>query len=317
MKRRAFLHSALLCPGFSQATQVGPRVSFRQGPSSIEVLAGGRPFTSFVYDEKWDKPFLYPLRTASGIVLSRGFPVEKREGESEDHIWHRGIWYGHGDVNKQDFWREQGREKTGTIRLKPRPRPRLQGRRGIIQAGLRMLPPGGKPLASLDLMLAFEQAGTNFLIDATLDILADQGVPLTFGDTDDGGFAIRLSDQFRQDRGAVLLNSDGLRGTENIWGKRAKWVDYSTAVDGRKAGAAIFDHPSNFRHPTGWHARGYSLFSANPFAARSFTKDPKQDGAHTIPAAGKLRFRYRVIFHEGDATDANIEQLYRQFTLID
>ena len=100
---------------------------------------------------------------------------------------------------------------------------------------------------------------------------ADQGAALNFADTEDGGFGMRLSDAFRQDRGAKLTNAQGLEGTENIWGKNSEWVDYSAFIDGRK-GTAVFDHPTNLHHPTGWHARGYSLCAANPFAAGDFTR---------------------------------------------
>ena len=54
------------------------------------------------------------------------------------------------------------------------------------------------------------------------------------------------------------------------WGKRAEWVDYHGPVDGETVGIAIFNHPSSFRYPTGWHVRTYGLFAANPFAEHSF-----------------------------------------------
>ncbi|MDA0204747.1 MAG: hypothetical protein O2795_05290 [Acidobacteria bacterium] len=54
-------------------------VSFEQGDDQIGVSVNGKAFTSFRYEERWDKPFLYPLTTASGRVISRGYPVEPRE----------------------------------------------------------------------------------------------------------------------------------------------------------------------------------------------------------------------------------------------
>jgi hypothetical protein len=33
-------------------------VSFEQGTEQIQVLIDGRPFTTFHYEETWDKPFL-------------------------------------------------------------------------------------------------------------------------------------------------------------------------------------------------------------------------------------------------------------------
>jgi hypothetical protein len=79
-------------------------------------------------------------------------------------------------------------------------------------------------------------------------------------------------------------------GTENIWGKPAKWVHYAAKVDGKPAGVAVLDHPSNLRHPTTWHARGYGLFAANPFGLRELHARQDADGSYTIPAGGKQAF---------------------------
>jgi hypothetical protein len=114
---------------------------------------------------------------------------------------------------------------------------------------------------------------------------------------------MRLRDEFRQDRGAVLRNSEGLRGTENIWGKPARWVDYSAEVEGRETGVAMYDHPENLRNPGRWHARGYGLCAANPFALGDFTGDESLDGGYQIPAGGELALRYKVVIHEGPGFD--------------
>ena len=74
----------------------------------------------------------------------------------------------------------------------------------------------------------------------------------------------------------------------------------------------MFDHPSNLRHPVRWHARGYGLNAANPFALKSFTKNATADGRHTLPAGQKLVLRYRTLIYEG-APD--IEALYRKYAV--
>lgn len=282
-----------------------PAVSFEQADRRIDVQIGGEPFTSFHYEEKWDKPFLYPIRTASGREISRGYPLRTRPGEHTDHIWHRGVWWGHGEINGGDFWREQGRDKTG--RLVPVSPPTADG--AAVSTELALQPPEGDPLGTVRETFEFSGDETLRIIDATIEIRADQGVPLVFGDTEDGGFGVRLADAFRQDMGATLRNAEGLEGTENIWGKRSKWVDYSTAIDGGTVGVAVFDHPDNLRHPTGWHARGYSLNAANPFAAGDFSGEPA-DESYTIPAGESVTLRYRIVIHEGRP---DIESLWRQY----
>lgn len=300
-------------PAAKGAPESAAAVSFERGALQIQVLLGGKPFTTFHYEEKWDKPFLYPLRTASGTVISRGYPLEPREGEERDHDWHRGIWYGHGDVNGHDFWRELGRDKTGRIVPVSEPTYQVHGDQGTLTTEFGLQTVKQEIIGTLREDYTFSKSDSAIVIDATIAIRADRGQALRFGDTDDGGFAMRLADAFRQDHGAVLLNSEGQTGTENVWGKPAKWIVYSSTMEGKQVGVAMFDHPSNLRHPSRWHARGYSLCSANPFGLASFTGDKSNDGSYTLPEGEITTFRYQVIIHEGGITPEQIERLYNQF----
>jgi hypothetical protein len=283
--------------------------SLKRFDDRVEVALDGKPYTTFHFHSKWDKPFLYPIRTASGLVISRGYPIEPRPGEEHDHAWHRGIWYGHGDINGEDFWREI--PEKGTARLVLAGEPKTDG--STLDASLAMMTAKGKRMGTIGERYGFRQDGQNVLIDSTITISADGGQSLKFGDSDDGGFGFRLSDDFRQDRGAELTNSEGLKGTENIWGKPARWVKYSATTGGKRAGLAMLDHPKNLRHPTRWHARGYSLCSANPFALAAFTKYKKADGSYTLPAGEKLQFHYLVIVHEGELAPAAVERYFTAF----
>ncbi len=314
--RRVFLVSLgslvlVQCSGQRAPGRSPAAVSFDRRDGVVAVAIEGKPFTAFHYGEDWDKPFLHPVRDITGTKISRGFPLEIIEGESNDHRWHRGIIYGHGLINGFDFWREKGGH--GRIVAKAPPRWSAKDGKGSIVCELALQPPEGEPIGSLREEFTFFEQGTNRIIDARITILADEGVGITMGDTEDGGFALRFRDEFREDRGATLLNSEGLIGTENIWGKRARWVDYSAVVKGRRVGAAIFDHPENPCHPTYWHARGYGLCAANPFGLRDFLGDEAQDGSMTIPPGGQAVFRYRVVIHQGDAGEADVERLYGEY----
>ncbi len=70
----------------------------------VDVTVDGKPFTSYIWPTSLKKPVLYPLRTAKGTLVTRGFPLEPRKGERVDHPHHVGLWFNHGDVNGLDFW---------------------------------------------------------------------------------------------------------------------------------------------------------------------------------------------------------------------
>ena len=89
----------------------------------------------------------------------------------------------------------------------------------------------------------------------------------------------------------------------------------ASAAGGAATGVAILDHPANLRHPTQWHARGYSLCAANPIASKSFSKGKGPDGAFTLAAGKSLSLRYRVLIHEGPFEPEQIESHYRKWAL--
>src|SRR5262245_65416630 len=118
MKNILLLAAATLLPLCAQVT-ITPR-----GTSKVSVDIDGKPFTEFWVGPETKKPYLHPLRTASGTVVTRSFPMTSDvPGEAHDHPHHRGLWFTHGDVNGYDFWgnedSQQGAGKgKGTVVLK-------------------------------------------------------------------------------------------------------------------------------------------------------------------------------------------------------
>lgn len=171
-------------------------------------------------------------------------------------------------------------------------------------------------------VLGFGKTGADYFIDYQITIHATNG-DVTFADTKEGTMGIRThsllrleADEKRGNHTALgkALNSEGHRDRA-LWGKRAKWVDYWAPVEGNVVGIAIFDHPSNPRHPTWWHARQYGLVAANPFGIHDFEDKPAGTGDMVIKNGSSVTFRYRFLFHSGDADSANIEQRYQDFAV--
>jgi len=82
------------------------QVKITQETDKVAVEIDGKPFTDFVIQgEDYAKPYLWPLRAASGTVVTRYWPIDKtHQGESTDHPHHRGLWFGEDEVNGFNFW---------------------------------------------------------------------------------------------------------------------------------------------------------------------------------------------------------------------
>lgn len=291
-------------------------------PGKVAVELDGKPLTTLHHGPDTPKVFLHPLRAASGLIVSRGYPVELVDGEKQDHKWHRGLWVGHGDVNGVDCWRELRGDPVkdaklklpiGAVRAVGAPTTRIAGGTAHVSIPLGFFDAAGKRLGGMTQAFAFGRSPGHNVIDVRVTLTAEGTAALVMGDTEEGFFGVRLADEFREERGAVLTNAEGQRSSEAIWGKRSRWVDYSTRRNGEEVGVAVFDHPANPRHPTYWHARGYGLCAANPFGERDFTRDPGRDGRLVIPPGKSASFRYRVVIHQGMGDRAALDRLYEAY----
>ena len=74
---------------------LGAQVVIQQQDSKVTVAIDGKPYTEFVYGSGVTKPYLDPLRAASGTLMTRRFPMQTGLGETTDHPEHRGVWFGH------------------------------------------------------------------------------------------------------------------------------------------------------------------------------------------------------------------------------
>ena len=80
----------------------------------VDVMIDGKFFTSYIYPDSLEKPVLYPINTANGTAITRGWPVTPRPGERVDHPHHLGLWFNYGDVNGLDFWNNSSAIKDKT-----------------------------------------------------------------------------------------------------------------------------------------------------------------------------------------------------------
>jgi hypothetical protein len=313
---------ALVVCSLSCAAQ--QNVDVHRNGSQIDVSIGGKPFTTYYFEAAVAKPYLMPLRSARGTVVTRDYPVLNNVPSGSEHDpsfepHQRPLYFSHGNIDSLDFWGEEvfakyfndhGKQGYGHMVL-DKIDEASGGDSGVIKAEFHLVDPSGRVIGDETQAFTFRGDDQTRIIDCEFTVHATHG-PLTFGDSKEGTFGIRVTKELNSPP-SHMVNSAGAEGEKAIWGKRADWVNYDGKVAGEDVGIAVLDHPKSFRHPTTWHARGYGLFSANPFGLRDFTRDPNQDGSWTIPERKSLTFRYRVVIHHGDYHEANIAEAYKKY----
>jgi Methane oxygenase PmoA len=300
-------------------------VKLERSPDKINVIVDGQPFTTYYFSPVTAKPYLMPLRTASGLVVTRGFPVVNDvsagnpKGPSfEPH--QRPLYFGHGDIDGLDFWQEpvfdkyytdHGHQAYGHMVLKAVEEADDARDSATIRARFTLNTPNNRVIGEETQSFTFGGDGQTRTIDCEFVLYATNG-PLDIGDTKEGTFGIRLAPELSGSH-AQMLNSNGAIGEKAIWGKPADWVSYLGTLDGKHVSVTVFDSPKSFRHPTTWHARAYGLFAANPFGIREFTKDANKDGSWTIPEGKSLTFLYRVVIRDGEFPASEISEAYQHY----
>ena len=293
------------------------KVTLTRLEGKVRVEIDGELFTEYLY-KGHNKPILYPVVGPQGIQMTRNFPMKGGvPGEAPDHPHHRSLWYTHGSVNGIDFWGEKS-ESGKTIHdtfLELR-----EGDQGIIEAFNKWVSADGQVQCTDTRRLTFHVIDGAKAIDYDVTLRASEG-RVTLGDTKEGTMGIRTHPNLRlkndPEDGVTTANGHALNSAGDrdfdLWGKKAKWVDYWGKIEGKTVGVAIFDHPDNPRHPTWWHARAYGLIAANAFGKHNFEKTPRGEGDFVIEAGRTARFRFRFVFHEGDAEAGKVAWHYHQF----
>jgi hypothetical protein len=289
----------------------GVRVDTKTDPAAAEITVDGRLFTRYCHQGA-PKPYCYPVMGPTGVPMTRAYPMENVEGETQDHPHHRSLWFTHGEVNGVDFWAE------GSDKGRQEHRAFLAVEEGPVSGGLRaavdwVTAEGRKVCEDEREFRVWNVPGVR-LLDFTSTLRATEG-PVEFGDTKEGSFGIRVASAMDVTPGhpeAHITNSAGQRD-EEAWGKPAEWCDHSGPIDGLMLGISILDHPSSFRHPTYWHVRTYGLFAVNPFGLRHFIGDKDGKGRFTLESGQTVTFRYRILIHPGDVEEAKVADWYGEY----
>jgi methane monooxygenase PmoA-like len=306
----------------------------------VDVLVDGQPFTSYIWPDTLKKPVLFPLRTASGTIITRGYPLEPRAGERTDHPHHVGLWLNYESVNGVDFWNNstaqsaEQQAKMGTIKHLRIVKTRNGATEGELVVEMDWIMPDGQPILHEMADFIFHAAPGLRTVDRITTLIALEK-PVVFKDIKDGFLGLRVRRELEQPsteastytdasgRATTVkaMDTNGVTGLyrssegktgDAVWGTRGRWTMLTGRVDHKDITIAIIDHPTNAGFPTYWHARGYGLFAANPLGQAVFSNG-KENLNFTIPPKKGVVFMHRVCIFDGAATPDQVEAQYHQF----
>ena len=285
-------------------------VAIDERAHGFEIRIDGEPLTTYLHRHA-PKPILFPLFAPGRRPVTRSWPMAEVPGEERDHPHHESLWFAHGDVNGFDFW--SNRDDRAHI-----VHDAVLGRGRAWLATRNLWLGDGAVVCTEERRLRFARTEWGPAIDFEFTLIASHAA-VTFGDTKEGTLALRLHPALRlrgELAGGHCLNSEGLRDGD-CWGKRARWVSYWGPIEGATVSVTIFDHPSNPRHPTWWHARDYGLFAANPFGVHDFEHQPAGSGDLRLEPGERISLRYRLLLGLGAADVQQLESAFANFAAPD
>jgi hypothetical protein len=314
------------------------KVSFRNDSAGqkVEIFVGEKLFACYIYPGNLEKQSLYPIHSASGKIITRGYPLNPRPFERADAPHQLGLWFNYGNINGLDFWNNSNlvsadqKSRYGSIKfgkiLSQNPK------KGELKVYSDWVDITGNVLLNEETSYVFSGTSDRRTIIRTAVLSAIQKV--TFNESKEGMLAIRMDRIFEEpykkpskliDADGIIseipmVNNDGLNGLyhnangvvgADVWGKRSPWVSLRAIKDGEIISITIFDNKNNPNYPAWWHTRGYGLFAVNSLGGREFDKKAAEVKIVLLPGQ-KLTFRYKIVV-AGDLGDNEINKIAREF----
>jgi hypothetical protein len=315
------------CSACTQLNAQTKKVEFidKQEQRKVDVMVGGKYFTSLIFPNDLEKPTLYPINAANGEIITRGFPIAPRDGERTDHPHHVGLWFNYENVNGLDFWNNSynipadKKVNYGWIRNLKLGK-KVSGKQvGALSYTANWENQSQKVLLKEETTFVFSGNDNSRTIDRMTTLTA-QADTVFFKDVKDGMLGLRVTkelempsdkvEEFIDSKGnrtkvsasgngatGSYLTSEGKKGND-AWGTRGTWCIMYGQKAGKPISVAIVDHPENPGYPTYWHARDYGLFAANTLGQKVFSNG--KENLNMVLAPGQsATFKYRIIITSG------------------
>lgn len=322
------------------AGEKGVRLVRDDAKQRVDVFVDGQPFTAYIYPTTLKKPVLFPVRTAKGTMVTRGFPLEPRAGERVDHPHQVGLWFTYGDVNGVDFWnnsdaiKPEDRPKMGTILHKAVTAVRSGADKGELETDMDWVLSDGKVVLKEHTTFVF-RGGAGWRSIDRITRLQALGERVSLKDNKEGMIGMRVAralempstkpeifaDAAGRPTTVATMDNTGVNGNfltsegktgDAAWGTRGKWCALMSKVGDEPVTVAILDHPANPGYPTYWHARGYGLFAANPLGQNALSGG-KETLNFALGPQESATFRCRVVIFSDPADAARVEAAHKEF----
>ncbi len=312
------LFGLLLAIGIT-GTGYGAHFEIQRKDGAVAIKIDGQLFTRYVLESnEGGQPYFWPLNGPGGEPMSRGFPMENSGKESTDHPHHRSMFFGHQAIGGVNFWHEPrtpgkpgvlGHSKTIEVVA-----AEAHQDHAVLRTRTSYSDPSGEVILTDERRFVFHEDSVRHarLIDVEITFIGSSP-SVTLGDIKDAGLSIRVADSMTAKAGGRIINSSSDEGEAAAYGKRVPWCDFNGLIGGRVVGIAMLQHPESWGYPTPWHVRSYGLMTSNPFGLKSVSKE-KHSGELTLTQGERATIKYRVILHEGDEKQADIEGSYREYS---
>lgn len=287
-----------------------PAYRWKTEQNSLSLMAGDKVVYTCQFAAENGYPYLHPVSLPGGPVLTAMAPA--------DHPWHRGLWFSWKFLNGVNYW-----EFPPDRPNQPDGKTAVVGPATVLTTAatatvkLRLEYSKARVVLAEERTLAgsFPRPDGSYIIDWTSKFTAqDQDVVFERTPPQEapwggyGGLGFRASKTMREFR---AIDSEGRTGRAAAHGKAARWMDFSGVFGAQDekptaAGTAIFDHPSNPRHPALWYLSdttdlpyfGPALLFAEPL---------------TLKAGESFAVKYRILVHPGPGDQATLEQESQEF----
>jgi hypothetical protein len=290
--------------------------TWQRSDSSLALVKGSDIIWRLNFNKAQDKPYFHPLRV-NGTDLTLERPA--------DHPWHWGLWFSWKYINKINYWEDaparghsQGRSYIKNVKTELH-----NDHSATINIEIEYAPEGEKPILyeHRTLKISAPDRNSGYIIDWRLKFHAkdsalvfDRTPPAKYGGPGEnwggyGGLSYRAAQTVSQ---PVFRSSNGWTTKNNLTGEAgdANWMDMTAVVSvtpDKLAGITIFDHSRNPRTPSPW----YIWFSEgqNTF----FTPALLYNKPLEIKANEEFILNYRTYVHAGRPSEADLENMFKQF----